>query len=102
MPLLPPRKVKEGETAPNPNEGMLEAIKQNSRLERKDKAAIPCAHLLTGSGKSATELLLFFARGTDPITVAEKTVMLESRFGPFHLSIKFPLKEMMYKGSLAI
>jgi hypothetical protein len=29
-------------------------------------------------------------------------VTLESRFGPFHLSIKFPLKEMMYKGSLAI
>ena len=102
MPLLPPPKVKEAETAPNPNEGMLEAIKQNSRLERKDKPAIPCAHLLTGSGKSATELLLFFARGTDPITVAEKTVTLESRFGPFHLSIRFPLKEMMYKGSLAI
>lgn len=103
MPLLPPPKVKEGEpAAPNPNEGMLEAIKQNSRIERKDKAAIPCSHLLTGSGKSATELLLFFARGTDPITVAEKAVTLESRFGPFHLSIKFPLKDMMFKGSLAI
>jgi hypothetical protein len=93
MPLLPP---------PNTNEGLLEAIKQSSRLERKDKAAIPCAHLLTGSGKSATELLLFFPRGTDPITVDEKLVTLECRFTPFHLSIKFPLKEMLYKGALAL
>ena len=102
LPLLPPRKGKDGETVPNPNEGMLDAIKQGSRLERKDKMAVPCAHLLTGSGKSATEVLLFFARGTDPITVADKAVTLESRFGPFHLSVKFPLKDMMYQGALAL
>jgi hypothetical protein len=102
MPLLPPPKGKDGESVPNPNEGILDAIKQNSRIERKGKNAIPCAHLLTGSGESATELLLFFPRGSDPITLAEKTVTLESRFGPFHLSIKFPLKDMTYKGALAL
>jgi hypothetical protein len=102
MPLLPPPKGKEGESIPNPNEGMLEAIKQNSRIERKNKPAIPCAHLLTGSGDSATQLLLFFPRGRDPITVTDKFVTLESRFGPFHLSVKFPLKDMMYKGALAL
>ena len=102
MPLLKPPKVKQGEIAPNPNEGMLAAIKQYSRIERRGKAAIACAHLLTGSGESATELLLFFAHGADPIAVSEKLVTLESRFGPFHLSIKFPLKEMMYKGALAL
>ena len=101
MPLLPP-KSGGAEGVPNPNQSMLEAIQQNSRIERKDKIAIPCAHLLTGSGASATELLLFFARGTDPITVGEKTVTLESRFGPFHLSVKFPLKDMMYRGALAL
>ena len=93
MPLLPP---------PNPNEGALEEIKQTSRIERKAKSPIPCTHLLTGSGESATELLLFFPRGTDPITAADKLVTLESRFGPFHLSVKFPLKDMMYKGALAL
>ena len=87
---------------PNPNQGMLAAIQQNSRLERKDKPAISCAHLLTGSGESVTELLLFFERGSDPIKAAEKAVTLESRFGPFHLSVKFPLKDMMYKGALAL
>jgi hypothetical protein len=102
MPLLPPPKGKDGESVSNPNEGLLEATKQSSRIERKGKIAISCAHLLTGSGESATELLLFFARGADPITVAEKTVTLESRFGPFHLSVKFTLKEMMYKGALAL
>ncbi len=102
MPLLPPRKGKEGESLPNPNQGMLEAIKQSSRIERKGKAAIACAHLLIGSGETATELLLFFARGTDPITIGDKVVTLESSFGPFHLSVKFPLKDMVYKGALAL
>jgi hypothetical protein len=102
MPLLPPPKGGNGESEPNPNQGMLDAIKQNSRIERKGKIAVSCDHLLTGSGESATELLLFFARGKDPITVGEKVVTLESRFGPFHLSVKFPLKDMMYKGALAL
>jgi hypothetical protein len=102
MPLLPPPKGGNGDKVPNPNEGLLEAIKQGSRIERKGKIAISCTHLLTGSGESVTEVLLFFARGADPITVGEKAVTLESRFGPFHLSVKFPLREMMYKGALAL
>lgn len=102
MPLLPPPKGKEAEGGVNANQGLLESIQQGSRLERKDGSAIPCAHLLTGSGESATEILLFFERGTNPITVGEGAVTLESRFGPFHLSIKFPLKEMTYQGTLAL
>jgi hypothetical protein len=102
LPLMPPPKAKPGEDVPNPNEGILQAIKENSRLERKDKRDIPCSHLFTGSGDAATEVLLFFPRGTDPITVADKLVTLESRFASFHLSIKFPLKEMVYKGELAL
>lgn len=102
MPLLPPPKGRSGDSGPNPNQGLIEAIEQGSRIERKDKIAISCAHLLTGSGESATELLLFFARGADPIAVGEKAVTLESRFGPFHLSVKFPLKDMMYRGVLAL
>jgi hypothetical protein len=102
MPLLPPRKNKDGTVEPNPNLGLLDAIKRNTRIERKDKPAIPCSHLLTGSGDAATELLLFFAKGADPIAVREKAVTLVSHFDPFSLSIKFPLKEMMYKGALAL
>ena len=96
-----PYKVFGVEPVANPNEGLLAAINGSARLERKDKAAIPCAHLLTGSGEAATEVLLFFAR-TNPIVSGDKAVTLESQFGPFHLSVKFSLKEMTYKGQLAI
>ncbi len=102
LPLMPPPKAKPGEDAPDPNEDMLNAIREGSRLERKDKPDIRCAHLFTGSGDAANEVLLFFPRGADPITVADKLVTLESRFAPFHLSVKFPLKDMMYKGELAL
>jgi hypothetical protein len=47
-------------------------------------------------------VLLFFPRGADAITIADKTVTLESRFAVFHLSIKFPLKEMVFQGELAL
>jgi hypothetical protein len=102
LPLMPPPKPKPGEETPNPNEGLLEAIKANSRLERKDKRDIACSHLFTGSGAESTEVLLFFPRSPDPITAADKMVTLESRFASFHLSVRFPLKEMMYKGELAL
>lgn len=103
LPLMPPPKVKPGEAPPSdPNEGMLAAIKAGSRLERAGKAAIPCAHLFSGTGNAALDVLLFFARGADPITLADKVVTLESRFSVFHLSVKFPLKEMLYKGELAL
>jgi len=102
LPLMPPPKTKPEEVAPNPNEGMLQAIEQGSRLERKDKPGIPCAHLFTGSGDAATEVLLVFPWGADPIQAADKLVTLESRFAPFYLSVKFPLKDMMYKGELAL
>jgi len=47
-------------------------------------------------------LLLFSPRGAAPITPADKVVTLGSRFSVFHLSIKFPLKDMLYKGELAL
>jgi len=102
LPLMSSRKTRPEEVASNPNEGMLQAIREGSRLERKDKPGIPCAHLFKGSGDASTEVLLFFPQGTDPIQVADKLVTLESRFVPFHLSVKFPLKDMVYKGELAL
>jgi len=103
LPLMPPAKAAPGEAATaNPNEAMLQAIREGSRLERRNKPAIRCVHLFTGSGGAATEVLLFFPRGADPITAADKIVTLESWFAPFHLSVKFSLKEMMYRGELAL
>ncbi len=102
LPLMPLRKPKPGAAAVNPNEGMLQAIKAESRLERKGKPGIPCAHLFTGSADAANDVLLYFPRGADPITAADKSVTLESRFGVFHLTVKFPLKDMTFQGALAL
>ena len=101
LPLMPPAKANPGEAATDPNAGMLESIKAGTRLERAGKAPIGCAHLFTGSGDASRDVLLFFPRA-DPITIAVKTVTLESRFAVFHLSIRFPLKEMIYRGELAL
>jgi len=38
------------------------------------------------------------AEKTTPITVADKLVTLESRFAPFHLSIKFPAEGHAVQG----
>jgi hypothetical protein len=103
LPLMPPPKVKAGDAAaPDPNEGMLQAIQAGSRLERPGKAAIACAHLFKGSADASNDVLLFFPRGADPITIADKLVTLESRFTVFHLSVPFPLKDMIYQGELAL
>ena len=102
LPLMPPQKATAGEVAPNPNEELLQSIKEGSRLERKGKSGIPCTHLFMGSGDAATDVLLYFGRPANPITVADKFVTLESRFTLFHLSIKFPLKDMVYRGELAL
>lgn len=103
LPLMPPPKVRPGEDPPpDPNAGILQAIQAGSWLERPGKPAIPCAHLFTGSGNAATQVLLFFPKGADPITLADKAVTLESRFTVFHLSIKFPLKDMVFQGELAL
>jgi hypothetical protein len=101
LPLMPP-KGSAGEPDSSTNAAMLDAIKDGSVLERKGKPAIRCAHLFVGSGNAATEVLLFFPREPDPITAADKAVTLDSRFAFYHLSIRFQLKEMIYRGGLAL
>lgn len=112
LPLMPPpkpdprkRKPPTDPPPPNPNEGMLQAIKAGTQLERTTtrKPAIPCSNLFTGTGDTQNEVLLFFPHPQeDPITPADRILTLESWFDPFHLSIKFTLKEMLYKGQLAL
>ncbi|MEO8595187.1 MAG: hypothetical protein ABI759_17840 [Candidatus Solibacter sp.] len=102
LPLMPPRKLEPGEPEINSNEGLLQAIKANSSLLRKEKPPIPCARLFTGSGTNATEVLLFFERGRNAITATDKQVTLESSFAAFHVSIRFSPKEMLYRGELAL
>ena len=102
LPLMPAPKPEPGETPVDPNEAMLAALKTGSLLEIKDRQGIPCEHLFRGSGDAANDVLLFFPRPKRPITIADKLVTLSCRFAPFGLEIKFPLKDMMFQGALAL
>jgi hypothetical protein len=102
LPLMPPPKTKPGETPPDPNAGMLQAMQAGTWLARSGKPAILCDHLFAGSGNAWSEVLLFFPRATNPITVADKQVTVEGRFAQYQFSVKFSLKEMTYKGELAL
>jgi hypothetical protein len=96
LPLMPTSKTKDS------NEAMLEAIKTGSQLERAGKAPIPCEHLFAGSGSAPNDVLLFFPRGKDPITMPDRFVTLDCRFAVFYLSVKFVLRDMTYRGQLAL
>ena len=100
---MPPPKPKRGEEPPpDPNVGILQSVRKGSFLERKNKAPIACTKLFVRKGESAREVLLVFPRDPDPITEADKIVMLECRFAPYDLSVKFTLKDLKFKGVLTL
>jgi hypothetical protein len=101
--MPPPKPPKRGqEPLPDPNIGILQSVRNGSRLVRKDKPSIACTKLFAGKGDAAREVLLVFPRGENPITEADKFVFLECAFAPYELSIKFTLKEMKFKGALTL
>jgi hypothetical protein len=104
LPLMPPPKVKRGqEPPPDPNIGILQSVRNGSRLVRKDRAPIPCTKLFAGKGEAAKEVLLVFPRDLDnAITEADRIVYFECNFSPYELSIKFTLKDMKFKGVLTL
>ena len=82
----------------NPEE-MLEAVMQYSRLLLKGKPAIAPVDAKLDPASGA--LHLFFPR-TQPINVRDKDVVFETRFGSLSVSKKFRLKDMVFRGQLAL
>lgn len=81
----------------NPEE-MLEGVMHYARLFPHGKAPIrPDDAKLDASGT----ILLFFPR-TSSITLEDKDVTFEVRFGSLAVMKKFRLKDMAYKGDLAL
>ena len=60
---MPPPKPKPGETPPDPNAGMLQAMQAGTWLARSGKPAIRCDHLFAGSGNAWSEVLIYFPAG---------------------------------------
>jgi hypothetical protein len=119
LPLMPPpkpetsrskKKASSVEPTPNPNEGILQAVKAGSRLEIQGAAknnirTLACANLFAGrTPETWNEVLLLFPRDAaqQPITAADRMVTLESWFEPYHLVVKFALKDMLFQGELAL
>ncbi len=80
-------------------EELLEGLMSTSRLLRRGRAALaPDNVKLDGASGS---VYIFFPR-TDPIVAGEKEVIFRTRFGSLTVEKLFRLREMTYKGHLAL
>jgi hypothetical protein len=75
----------------------VEMLRESTRLDRKGGSPIYLERLES----SATGTLFYFSR-LDPITPANKEITFNTKMGPLEIKVKFPLKEMMYKGKLEL
>ncbi len=77
---------------------MLERMKESTQLQRKGKDPIYPAQVAQAQGG----LIFSFARDFQPIKLEDKEVTFLSKAGPLELKVKFPLKDMVYNGQLAL
>ena len=75
----------------------VEMLRESTKLERKGGSAIYLERLEPGPMGTR----FYFSR-IDPITPANKEVTFTTKMGPLEIKVKFPLKEMMYKGKLEL
>jgi hypothetical protein len=78
---------------------MMEGLKQNTELQRKGKDPIKPAQVVPQRGNM---LLFLFPQGSDPIDADDKEVTFLCKLGRMQVKSKFVLKDMMYKGKLAV
>jgi hypothetical protein len=78
---------------------MLDRARFLSFLQAKGKDPVAATRLEeTADGT----VLFFFARGSEPLTLDDKEVNFSTRLGPVEIRTRFVLKDMMYKGKLAV
>ncbi len=77
-------------------------LKQATRLERKGKDPIHPERVQTARGNGQTGAVFLFPRAPQPITLDDKEVVFVSGAGALPLKAKFPLKDMIYRGQLAL
>jgi hypothetical protein len=78
-----------------------ERLKEQSSLTRKGKDPINAARVDGTPSADGTTLRFYFPR-SEPIAVEDKEVVFETKMGPMELKTKFPLKDMVINGKLAI
>jgi hypothetical protein len=90
-----------GDDAPPPEAGkeMQERIKQGTSLRPKGRVAISPARVENaGDGL----MLFLFTKEAIPLSLDDKEVDFTTHLGPLEVKAKFVLKEMKYRGKLAV
>lgn len=81
---------------------MLEAVREDASLQVKGKPVLHPYEVRRKDPANASNLLLFFRRADQPISIDDKEVTLVMKSGAVLMRTKFALKEMTYRGKLAI
>lgn len=89
-------------SAEDSNEGRAEMLRQYTRLERRN-GFIRLEKTSEGSriGAAGPGTFFYFPRN-EPLSLDDKSVMFTTRMGPLEIKAKFTLKDMLYKGKLAV
>lgn len=84
------------------DERRMENIKQVTRLERKTDALVLARVAVTPDGYPAGGGTLFYFERRDAVLAEDKQVTFVTRVGPYEVRARFNLKEMLYRGKLAL
>jgi hypothetical protein len=81
-------------------EQMLARMKGATLLQPKGRNPLQPDNILPPDKDGA--MLVLFPIGAEPIKASDKEVVFQTKMGPLDLSAKFVLKDMLYRGQLAL
>jgi hypothetical protein len=87
--------------APNSNaDEALEMMRERTTLQRKGRD--PISPMRVTKGESDGALVFYFPTDINPISLDDKEIVFHMLLGPTELKARFALKEMRYRGKLAL
>lgn len=108
LPMRPPaaagKRAQQGAAAGDPEQrraAMEARLKEGVRLQVKGRDPIAPAQVQRPNAQSGV-LLLFFPRETRPVQLSDKEMVFSVKMDPIDAKVKFPLKDMVYRGELAL
>lgn len=72
------------------------AMRESTQLLRKGKDPIGAEDLRVSPAEGA--ILIFFPRTSQPVRIEDKEVTFVSRISPLELKVRFPLRDMLFRG----
>jgi hypothetical protein len=102
MPAMGDRPGPGGGSAPPADfrEQMLARIRKDTVLQPKGRNPFRPDNILPPNKDGA--MLVLFPIGAEPLKASDKEVIFQTKMGPLDLSAKFVLKDMLYRGQLAL